>query len=92
MILEECLHPQLSSMYIKFIEEPSEPGNPASDVALQALSNMVEKANALGSDDAALQAAIKAAQAILDKEAPTAHRSRHRIAQPERSDAGTEHR
>ena len=28
--------------------------------------------NALGSDDAALQAAIKAAQAILDKEAPTA--------------------
>ena len=56
----------------KVYEEPSEPGNPASDVALQALSNMVEKANALGSDDAALQAAIKAAQAILDKEAPTA--------------------
>ena len=46
-------------------------GVPASDAAVQALTEMVEKANALGSDDAALQAAIKAAQAVLDKDAPT---------------------
>ncbi|MEI3147729.1 MAG: hypothetical protein V8T10_07220 [Merdibacter sp.] len=32
---------------------------------------MVDKANALGSDDAALNAAITAAQAVLDKDAPT---------------------
>ena len=43
----------------------------ASDAAVQALTEMVEKANALGSDDTALQAAIKAAQAVLDKDAPT---------------------
>ena len=43
----------------------------ASEAAIAALQNMVEKANALGSDDAALQTAITAAQAVLDKDAPT---------------------
>ena len=43
----------------------------ASEAAIQALRNMVDKANALGSDDAALKAAIEAAQAVLDKDAPT---------------------
>ena len=43
----------------------------AGDAAIAALQNMVEKANALGSDDAALKAAIEAAQAVLDKNAPT---------------------
>ena len=44
----------------------------ASEAAISALQNMVDKANALGSDDAALNAAITAAQAVLDKDAPTA--------------------
>ncbi|MEI3148001.1 MAG: hypothetical protein V8T10_08790 [Merdibacter sp.] len=38
---------------------------PASGAALQALQAMVEKAVALGSDDAVLQAAIETAQALL---------------------------
>ena len=38
----------------------------ASASALNALQDMVDKANALGSDDEALKAAIKAAQALLD--------------------------
>ena len=38
----------------------------ASASALNALQDMVDKANALGSDDEALNAAIKAAQALLD--------------------------
>ena len=38
---------------------------PASEAALQALQAMVEKAVALGSDDAVLQAAIETAQALL---------------------------
>ena len=46
-------------------------GTPASDAAIQALCNMVEKAVALGSDDAALNEAIANAQAVLAKEAPT---------------------
>ena len=45
---------------------------PASDAAVQALQTMVDQAKALGSDDEALKAAITAAQAVLDKEAPTA--------------------
>ncbi len=46
-------------------------GDQASDAAIQALRNMVDKAIALGSDDAALTEAIANAQAVLDKEAPT---------------------
>ena len=38
----------------------------ASESAIQALQNMVDKANALDSDDEALNAAITAAQALLD--------------------------
>ena len=44
---------------------------PASDAAVQALQNMVEKAVALGSEDAALNEAIVNAQAVLAKETPT---------------------
>ena len=44
---------------------------PASDAAIQALQNMVEKAVALGSEDAALNEAIVNAQAVLAKETPT---------------------
>ena len=44
----------------------------ASEAALQALQNMVDKANALGSEDETLNAAIANAQAVLDKDAPTA--------------------
>ena len=47
-------------------------GEPASDAAIEALKTMVEKANALGSDDAALNAAIEAAQAVLNEETPSA--------------------
>ena len=43
----------------------------ASEAAMQALRNMVDKAVAMGSDDAALNAAIANAQAVLAKEAPT---------------------
>ena len=43
----------------------------ASEAAVQALRNMVDKAIALGSDDAALNEAITNAQAVLAKEAPT---------------------
>ena len=43
----------------------------ASEAAMQALRNMVDKAVALGSEDAALNAAIANAQAVLAKEAPT---------------------
>ena len=43
----------------------------ASEAAMQALRNMVDKAIAMGSDDAALNAAIANAQAVLAKEAPT---------------------
>ena len=46
-------------------------GDQASDAAIQALRNMINKAIALGSDDAALTEAIANAQAVLDKEAPT---------------------
>ena len=46
-------------------------GDQASDAAIQALRNMIDKAIALGSDDAALTEAIVNAQAVLDKEAPT---------------------
>ena len=44
----------------------------ASDAAVEALKTMVDKANALGSEDAALNEAIANAQAVLDKDAPTA--------------------
>ena len=43
----------------------------AGEAAIQALRNMVDKAVALGSEDAALNAAIANAQAVLAKEAPT---------------------
>ena len=43
----------------------------ASEAAVQALHGMVDKAVALGSDDAALNAAITAARTVLDKAAPT---------------------
>ena len=57
---------------IEALEEISEPSEPASEAAIAALQMMVEKAVALGSEDAALNAAITAAQAVLAKEAPTA--------------------
>ena len=44
----------------------------ASEAAIAALQTMVDKAVALGSDDAALNEAITNAQAVLAKEAPTA--------------------
>ena len=44
----------------------------ASEAAIAALQNMVDKAVALGSDDAALNEAITNAQAVLAKETPTA--------------------
>ena len=44
----------------------------ASDAAINALNNMVDKAIALGSEDAALNEAIANAQAVLAKETPTA--------------------
>ena len=47
-------------------------GEPASDAAMQALRDMVEKAIAMGSADAVLNEAITNAQAVLAKEAPTA--------------------
>ena len=43
----------------------------ASEAAIAALQNMVDKAIALGSDDAALTEAIANSQAVLAKEAPT---------------------
>ena len=43
----------------------------ASEAAVQALRNMVDKAIALDSDDAALNEAITNAQTVLAKEAPT---------------------
>ena len=52
------------------IEIPSEEA--ASEAALEALRDMVEKAIALGSEEEALNAAITAAQAVLAKDAPTA--------------------
>src|SRR5699024_2677646 len=55
---------------IHFTVESSS-GSIASDVAIDALRNMVDKAVALGSEDEALNAAIEAAQAVLAKEAPT---------------------
>ena len=56
-----------ASGYPEFADAPQT----ASDAAIQALRNMVEKAIALGSDDAALNEAITNAQAVLAKEAPT---------------------
>ena len=44
----------------------------ASDAAIEALKTMVDKANALGSEDAALNEAIANAQMVLDNDAPTA--------------------
>ena len=43
----------------------------ASEAAMQAMRNMVEKAVALNSDDEALNEAVANAQAVLAKEAPT---------------------
>ena len=43
----------------------------ASDAAIDALRNMVDKAVALGSEDDALNTAIESAQAVLAKEEPT---------------------
>ena len=56
---------------IEALVEVEDPQDAASEAAVQALRNMVEKAEALGSDDAALNAAIEAAQAVLAKETPT---------------------
>ena len=56
---------------IEALVEAEDPQDAASEAAVQALRNMVEKAEALGSDDAALNAAIEAAQAVLAKETPT---------------------
>ena len=55
-----------SSGYPEFADAPQ----PASDAAIQALRNMVEKAIALGSEDAALNEAITNAQTVLAKEMP----------------------
>ena len=54
-------------------EQSEDPGDQetASEAAIAALQNMVDKAIALGSDDAALTEAIANAQAVLAKEAPT---------------------
>ena len=57
---------------IEALVEAEDPQDAASEAAVQALRNMVEKAEALGSGDAALNAAIEAAQAVLAKETPTA--------------------
>ena len=57
---------------IEALAKVEDPQDAASEAAIQALRNMVEKAEALGSDDAALNAAIEAAQAVLAKETPTA--------------------
>lgn len=57
---------------ITALEEADEPIESASDAAIAALQNMVDKASALGSDDAALNEAITNAQAVLDKETPSA--------------------
>ena len=54
---------------IEALEKVSES---ASDAAVQALRNMVDKAIALGAEDAALNEAITNAQAVLAKEAPSA--------------------
>ena len=56
---------------IAALVEVSDPVDQASEAAVQALRNMVDKAIALGSDDAALNEAITNAQAVLAKEAPT---------------------
>ena len=66
----DSAHAQLPEAGEITADEP-EGQNQASEAAIAALQNMVEKANALGSDDAALQTAITAAQAVLDKDAPT---------------------
>ena len=56
---------------IAALVEVSDPIDQASEAAVQALRYMVDKAIALGSDDAALNEAITNAQAVLAKEAPT---------------------
>ncbi len=56
---------------IAALVEVSDPVDQASEAAVQALRNMVDKAIALGSDDAALNEEITNAQAVLAKEAPT---------------------
>ena len=55
---------------IHFTVESSS-GSIASDAAIDALRNMVDKAVAFGSEDEALNAAIEVAQAVLAKEEPT---------------------
>ena len=75
---EDALQDSIDEAYdalnaaLEALEEIGEPSEPASEAAIQALRNMVEKAIALGFDDAALNEAIANAQAVLAKEAPTA--------------------
>ena len=62
----------LSADEVAEIAQVSTDDETASEAAIAALQNMVDKAVALGSDDAALNEAITNAQAVLAKEAPTA--------------------
>ena len=57
---------------VETLQEASEPGASASEAAIAALRNMLDKAIALGSEDEALNAAVTNAQAVLNKEAPSA--------------------
>ena len=62
----------LSADEVAEIAQVSTDDETASEAAIAALQTMVDKAVALGSDDAALNEAITNAQAVLAKEAPTA--------------------
>ena len=62
----------LSADEVAEIAQVSTDDETASEAAIAALQNMVDKAVALGSDDAALNEAITNAQAVLAKETPTA--------------------
>ena len=74
---EDALQESIDEAYdalnaaIEALEEIGEPSEPASEAAIQALRDIVEKAIALGSEDEALNAAIEAAQAVLAEEEPT---------------------
>ena len=74
---EDALQESIDEAYdalnaaIEALEKIGEPSEPASEAAIQALRDIVEKAIALGSEDEALKAAIEAAQAVLAEEEPT---------------------
>ena len=57
---------------VEALQEASEPGASASEAAIAALRNMLDKAIVLGSENEALNTAITNAQAVLNKEAPSA--------------------